>query len=356
MGFYIPLEDYTMQPKFKILICAGASLTGALLAALSPILAAPVVALAAYMAVSWGGLYLLPVILGTAAGALLPYGADAGSLSVAVMLALIPVWIFVCEKRRLPIRYELLGIAVISCLGIYLSMTLKSMLAGQAPYAEVVSAWEDGVVASFKGYVPSGVSGYSDLMESFDRFTELIPDMLMPATILTAEAFAVAVLFLYRLWCRLFRTDPRPMADLSEWRLPHTALIGCLIMGVGIAAVLILKLQQATSIALSLGLVITSLLSVQGLAYLMFVLKVSQSPKVLRVLLWVICVMSFPYVLVFLSLIGAREQIQNRRGAMKKYLAEMHAMDKAEQEADEYAKYGYIRKDKDEKEDGDEEK
>lgn len=334
-----------MKPKLKIAICAGTALTGAVLAAFSPMLAAPVIALAACMAVNWGALYLLPVLICFAAGSLLIGGFKPGAIATAAMLVIAASWLAVGEKRRFPHRYLLLGLAVIGCVGFYLSLTLDSIIASEAPYAGLVKLWDEYFLKPFSDYAPSAAAGYADVVETLQEFSDAIPKLLMPFSILLAEAFGLVAVIMYRLWCRLLREPVREMAPLREWRLPSTVLIGCLIMGVGIALVYIFKVSEATAIALSLAAVIVSLLSVQGLAYLLFILKASKAPKVLSVLLWVICFMSFPYIMVFLSLIGIREQLQNRRLAVKRYLAEAERMSRAEKESDDLAKYGYVRKD-----------
>lgn len=333
-----------MKPKLKIAICAGTALTGGLFAAFMPMLGAPVIALAACMAVHWGVLYLLPVLVCFAAGSFLTGGFAPGTIAEAAMLVSAAVWLTVGEKRRVPHRYILLGLAVIGCVGFYLSLTLDSMLAGEAPYAGLVRVWDEYFVKPFEDHAPSAAAGYAEAVENLQLVSDAIPKLLMPFSILLAEAFGLVSVLMYRLWCRLLREPVRAMADFPDWRLPSTVLIGCLIMAAGIVLVLVLKLSESTAAALSLGAITVSLLSVQGLAYLNFVLKVSKAPKVLRVLLWVICIMGFPYITVFLSLIGVREQIQNRRHAIRKYMAETELMSKLEKESDDLAKYGYVRK------------
>lgn len=335
-----------MDKKYRLPICVGAAVLGFAFSVFSHPLLIPVLALGAYMAVCWGALYLVPVELCVAAGILLWFGADPGTLSLLVSFLLAPVVLAFVYKKKLPHRYAVLALAVILCLGNYLSAALEPMLNGEPPYAAVVEAWETELLPRL-----SGLAGSSSALDSVSL---ILPDVLMPGTILISEAAALALVLFYALCHRIFRTEPMKMAKFSMWRLPKTAIPGSIIMAAAIALVYILRVSQANAIAFSLLVAIASLFSVQGLAYLRFVFEFSKAPGGARVLLWVLVLTTFPYSLVFLSFIGIREQLQKRRPQIKKYLESESAMSRLEKQADEYAKYGYIRETKDKKDDSDE--
>ena len=344
-----------MKNWIKALITLGVTLACFVLAAFSRLIILPVIALAAYMGVYWGVGYLAPVIAALVGGTLFFTGVDPGTLSYAAMLALLPVILCVYAKKRLPHRYALLVLAVVLCLGNYFWAALVPMLNGEAPYSALAEAWDSTVVASFTSVFTEELAGYSGMLEFLNSFTELLPNMFMPSVVLSAEFSAITLIFGFRLWQKVFRKEPLPMAKFHNWRLPQSSIIGAIILIVGIILVYAFKVQQATAIALTFGLIVVSMFSVQGLAYLMFVLRITRSPKIMRVLLWVIAALLVPYSMILLAFIGLTEQIQKKRRKVLEYIKQENERSRLERRADEYAKYGYIREDEPEKKDPPEE-
>lgn len=344
-----------MKNWVKALITAAVTLACFMLAAFSHLIILPIIGLAAYMGVYWGLGYVVPVIAALVGGTLVFAGADPGAVCYAVMLALLPVTLVIYGKRRLPHRYALLALAVLLCLGNYLSVALVPLLNGEAPYSAISEAWDGVVVESFKSVFTEELAGYSGMLELLNSFTELLPNMFMPSIVFSAEFCAMALIFGFRLWHKVFRTEPAPMARFHNWRLPQSSIIGAIVLVVGIILVYVFKVQQATAIALTFGVIIVSLFSVQGLAYLMFVLRITKAPKIMRVLLWVIAALLMPYSLILLATIGFTEQIQKKRRRVLEYMKQESQRSRLERRAEEYAKYGYIREDEPEKKDDPEE-
>lgn len=312
----------------------------------------PVLAFAAVIAVEWGWYYIAPTVLGVCLGTLLFRDPGAGTYASLAMLLLVPTVLAVYGKRRFAHRYAVLILAAVVTLGTYLSMTLDSMLAGEAPYAGAVRIWEELLVVPAQEAAGS-YPAYGDVAELFAELTELIPDILMPFSIAVGEFLGLFLVLFCRLFAKLLKAEPQKMAPFTEWRLPKTALWGGIILAVVIAAVYIAGFERATAIALSLGIIIVSLFSVQGLATLLFVLEAANSPKVLRVLLFVLTPLLFPYSLILLTVSGIREQITHRRRYIRQAMKEIAERLEREKDDDEMNKYGFIKKkdDKDDKED-----
>lgn len=330
-----------MKTSYKILICAGTALITALSAAYSHLLLMPLIALGAYMAAEWGFIYLVPVLAGLFT-VLIPGEPTAGAFATLAELLAIPLILAFGAKKKLPHRYVLLALAVVVCVGEYLSLTLDSMIAGKPPYEGAVELWNSGVVAPFEetlGGLPNG----QDAVDSLREFASVLPDILMWACVLCGEAISLALVLLLRLWHRVFRTEPQKMADITLWRLPKSVIPGSILMGACIAAVYIFKLPNANAVAYSLGLMIASLFSVQGLSYLLFVFRFAKASKLIPALAIAFIVISLPWSGALLGVMGFTEQLRNRRALMLRFLEERKARGEMERMADEYAKYGYIR-------------
>lgn len=338
-----------MKNWTKALINVGVTLVCFVLAAFSRLIILPVIALAAYMGVYWGIWYLIPPVIALVGGNTLFSGVDPGSLCCSAMLVLLPVILVIYGRKKLPHRYALLALAITLCLGLYLSAAIVPMLNGEPPYAMLAEAWDSAVISSFTSVFSDGLAGYAETLEFLNSFTELLPNFMMAAVLLMAEFSAMALLFSFRLWQKVFRTAPARMAKFCYWRLPQSSLIGAAVLIALIAVVYVLKVQQATAIALTLGLIILSMFSVQGLAYIMFVLRIARAPKLMRVLIWVMSALLYPSSMIFLSITGIAEQIQNKRRKVIEYLRQESERSRLERRAEEYAKYGYIREEKEEK-------
>ena len=334
-----------MKKWIKFAICAAAALAGGLFSVFSQLFLLPVIALAAYMGSEWGVGFEAPVLGAVAAGMLLFFGHDAALYITLAMYLLAAVALTVYGKKRLPHRYGLLGLAVILLLGNYLAITIEPMLSGQPPYARAVELWETS-------YLPAAAQTLSaESMQALESAGALIPEFLMFFCVLIAEASALALILLYRLCHRLFRTKPRPMARFCYWRLPKSALLFVIFSAAAAGLCYLLKLEQANSVALTMGLISSSLFAIQGLAFLSFVLEFSGAPKGLRWLLWGLSFFLLPYSMIFLSLVGIREHLKNRRGRIMNELKDRLKRSRAIQREEEYAKYGYIRDDEEEKND-----
>ena len=330
-----------MKTGFKILISLGTGILCFGLSMFSQLLLLPFLALAGFMAAEWGAYYALPALLGVAAGVMLPSGTSAGSIVTIVMLLLVPVTLFVYSKKKLPHRYAALALAVILTLGMYLSMTADSILAGEAPYAEAVRVWNEAAESTLAMF--GGASNSVELSAAFGAVAEYIPDALMPTSILMGGSLALLLVLLYRAITLLFKAGQRPMAAFSDWRLPHTALWGSLILLVVIPIAYLFRFNRAASIAISVVLIVVPLFSMQGLSVLLFMMKAGRAPVGLRILTVVIPIFLLPYSLILLGYFGVREQIKNRRRLVREYTEEMERMSEAEKRANEINKYGYSR-------------
>ena len=341
-----------MKSVYKILLSAGAAVLAFGLSVFSHLLLMPVLAFAAFMAVEWGIVFMLPTLALTAVGVLLTNPMDAGCAVTLAMLLLIPVCLEFFSKRKLPHRYTVLALAVIITVGMYLSMCIDSLIAGKAPYEGAVEVWEALMVAPFEDIVANGGAEYRDYVTVFKSFEDFIPDLLMPCSVAAGEALSLGLVMFFRLCYKIFKLEPQKMARLSDWRLPQNSLIGAVILALPIALAYIIGLNRANAIALSLGIIIVSMFSVQGFAYLMFFLDATKAPVILKVLLWLIPILLFPYSLIMLAIFGIKEQIQTRRALIKKYFSERKREMEAEDRSEELIKYGYIREDEESEDDG----
>ncbi len=336
-----------MKSWAKVLISAAVTLACLVLVLFSRIVILPVIALAAFMGVYWGIGYMIPPVIALTAGSLVFTASDPGAFCSAGMFMLLPIILAVYGKKRLPHRYALLALAAVICLGTYLSAALAPMLKGEPPYSALAEAWDNAIVSSFTSVFSEELAGYSETLEFLNSFSEMLPNFMMVSVLLIAEFSAAALIFSFKLWHRVFRIPPAPMAKFHNWRLPSSSIIGAVILILGIILVYVFKVEQATAIALTLGFIVLSMFSVQGLAYLMFILRLAKAPKIMRVLLWVIAALLFPSSLLLLSVIGFGEQIQHKRRRVLDYIRQESERSRLEQRADEYAKYGYIRDEKD---------
>lgn len=266
-------------------------------------------------------------------------------------LWLIPIILVFYGKKRFPHRYAALALAVLITLGTYLSLTLGSMLRGLPPYTETVESW--ALMVDEYAEVFKGVYGSEDMLEVLTEFEGMIPDLLMPYSVITGEFCAFMLVVFYRLWSKLFKVEPQKMAPFSEWRLPKNMHWGSLILVAVIAAVYIAGFERAAGISLSLGLMVVPLFAAQGLAFFLALFSATKAPGGLRVLLFVFAALLFPYSMLLLAFFGLREQLQNRRRLMKEYLASADQARLLRKDRDEYEKYGYIRRDEEEKKDKD---
>lgn len=329
-----------MNTAKRIAICGAAAVLGGVFSVYSHVLLLPVLALAAYMGSEWGLPYLIPVIGGIAAGMLLGFEPELSLYITLAMFIAAAIALTVYGRKRLPHRYGLLAAAVIILLGTYLSLALEPILAGKPPYTKAVELWENS-------YVPMASAALSqDSLNTLKSFSALIPDFLMFCCVLSAEAQALLLILLFRLWHRIFKTSPRKMARFCYWRLPKSALIFVIIAAAAAGLCYLLRLEQANSVALTMGLIAVSLFAVQGLAFLSFVLEFSEAPRGMKYLLWGMTLFLSPYSMIFLSLVGIREQLKKRRSAILLAIKEKLRRSKAQERAEELAKYGYIREEK----------
>ncbi|MBO4847871.1 MAG: DUF2232 domain-containing protein [Clostridia bacterium] len=321
----------------------GTALLCAVVSVFSRLLLLPFIALTAYMASQWGILFLLPPAAGLAIGITAAFGLDSSSIPMLAFLVLSAAFLTAYGKKRFPHRYCALGLAVIITLGIYLSLALGSILAGDPPHTEAARIWSE----VWEAAVPSSLSesAAEEFRDIGARTALLLPDVLMWISVMLGEALSIALIFLFRLCHRIFRTEPQKMARFADWRLPKSAIPGGIILLLGIGLAYILKLDGANAVAYALGFIVASLFSVQGLAYLFFALETSKAPGSVKTVLCVFCGLTFPYCMAFLSFIGVREQIQKRRRAITDYLKSISKVTEFEKRSNELAKYGYIRED-----------
>ncbi|MBO4385158.1 MAG: DUF2232 domain-containing protein [Clostridia bacterium] len=335
-----------MKTGFKILILIGVTLIAFGLSFISQALLLPFLVLTAFMAAEWGLWYALPVAGAVAAGSFISFGTDPGGLASLAMLLAALVVMIVYGKKRFPHRYCILALTAVLTVGMYLAMTLTSILNGQKPHAEVVAFFTETIAEPLTSLLAADAAAEASLAEYFSELESLIPDILMPMSLLTAELYALLMILLYRLFSKMFRVEPAPMAKLSEWRLPRTAHWGSLILIAIIAACCIIGFERAAAIALSLGIPIVSMFALQGFCFLLFMLSVPNAPKFMRILLFVFTLILFPYSLVFLMFFGISEQVRPRRAQIVKMLDDMAREEEERREEDELDKYGYIRGDR----------
>lgn len=344
-----------MKTGFKILILLGVTLLAFGLSFISQALLLPVLAFAAFMAAEWGLWYALPVLGAVTAGSLLSLGTDPGGLASLVMLALVLIILTVYLKKRFPHRYCLLALAAVLTVGMYLSLTLTAILRGDKPHADAVAMFSEVIAEPITAAFAADKVTAASLTEYFAEIESLIPDILMPMSLLSAEIYALGLILFLRLFSRLFKVTPAKMARLRDWRLPRTAHWGSLILIAAIVVCFIIRLERAAAVAFTLGIPIVSMFALQGFAFLLFMLSVPGAPKAARVLLFVITALLFPYSLAFLMFFGISEQIRPRRAYIVKMLEDLKREEEERREEDEYEKYGYVRRKKDEKDNNDKE-
>ncbi len=320
-----------MKTVSKIMICAAAALLSSVFIVYSQTALLLCVALAAYMGSVWGTAYIVPVLAAMTAGSMALGGCGIEQTTTLICFILCVAYLTFCARRKLAHRYALLGLAILICVGNYLSIALPSILAGEAPY--------EGELASMLS---------ADMVSTMDSIALIIPDLLMPVCVLTGEAYALAIVLLLRACHRLFKTEPQRMAPFSQWQLPQSILLGSIIICVGIAAVILLDIKQSTAIALSAAIPIVSCFFIQGMAYLMFIFGNSRSSRPIRIFVWAFVILSLPYSVIIPAILGIKEQITKKRPKIARYLEQLSQEKKIIDRIDEYSKYGYIR----DKEDG----
>lgn len=335
-----------MKSVFKILICVGTGLLCFLFSMFSQLLLLPLLALAAFMAAEWGPLYILPAIVGASLGTLLPSAFDAGSFVTAATYLILPVFIAVYLKKKLPHRFAVLGIAVILTVGMYLSMTIDSLIAHEAPYAEALKVWNEIMVDPLRETFGADPS-YSSLIDWVESFSAYIPDIIMPSCIVSGCGAGLGLTLLTRLYYKIFKLAPgRIMARFIDWKLPHTALWGSLIILAVIPIAFIFRFERSIAITASAAFIVLSMFSVQGLAYLSFVLSITKAPGSMKAFLYLLSAVFFPHSLIVLAIFGVREQIKNDRKLMREYSEKEKSMQEAAKRSDEINKYGYTRDEK----------
>ena len=346
MGYYDP-ERMIMKTGYKILISVGAGLFCFIFSMFSQVLLMPFLTLGAFLAAVWSPVYMLPAVAGAAAGILVfPSALTAGSFVTLGMYVILPVFIALCLGKKLPHRYAVLGSAVVLTVGMYLSMTVDSLIAGEAPYAGAVAVWNENMLSPLREALGSDPI-YSSFLEGLADFESYIPDVIMPSCLASGCGTAFAVVLLTRLFYKLFRIEPaRPMAQFKDWKLPQTAHWGCLIIAAVIPVAYIFRFERANAIAVSVAIIVLGLFSLQGLAYLTFVFAETGAPGGLRAMLFLFAAVLFPYSSVALTVFGLREQIKNDRRLMRKLRESDDRMKKARQRSDEINKYGYSRDEK----------
>lgn len=315
-----------MKTVSKIMICAAAALLSSVFIVYSQTALLPCVALAAYMGSVWGTAYIVPVLAAMTAGSMALGGCGIEQTTTLICFILCVAYLTFCARRKLAHRYALLGLAILICVGNYLSIALPSILAGEAPY--------EGELASMLS---------ADMVSTMDSIALLIPDLLMPVCVLTGEAYALVIVLLLRACHRLFKTEPQRMAPFSQWQLPQSILLGSIIICVGIAAVILLDIKQSTAIALSAAIPIVSCFFIQGMAYLMFIFGNSRSSRPVRIFVWAFVILSLPYSVIIPAILGIKEQITKKRPKIARYLEQLSQEKKIIDRIDEYSKYGYIR-------------
>ena len=295
-----------MKTVSKIMICAAAALLSSVFIVYSQTALLLCVALAAYMGSVWGTAYIVPVLAAMTAGSMALGGCGIEQTTTLICFILCVAYLTFCARRKLAHRYALLGLAILICVGNYLSIALPSILAGEAPY--------EGELASMLS---------ADMVSTMDSIALIIPDLLMPVCVLTGEAYALAIVLLLRACHRLFKTEPQRMAPFSQWQLPQSILLGSIIICVGIAAVILLDIKQSTAIALSAAIPIVSCFFIQGMAYLMFIFGNSRSSRPVRIFVWAFVILSLPYSVIIPAILGIKEQITKKRPKIARYLEQL---------------------------------
>ena len=342
-----------MKKTYKVLICSGACLTALLLPLAGlEILLPPVIALTGFMAAEWGLSYLMPVLLAGAAGIL---GSQAGFDNGALFFtpaahtwcmlgcyAALLASAYVCLKFRLANRITLLSYAAILCIGIYLMLTIGSLLAGEPPYAGAV----DYLQHADGGFAEALGSAYTqESRQMMQTIIGSVPDMLMMFTLAAAILLGFETFMFGRLFYRVFKASPRRMAELGRWRLPKSILIGTLITAAVCAAAFILKLSIAPALSYAMGLVFAVMYSVQGMAYITFILTRMRAGTGVRVVTWVLAMLFIPYSMIMLALLGIVEQITKKRDLVEAFERQAAMERRLRRKQDEYEKYGYTRED-----------
>ncbi len=330
----------------RMLICAGVCIAAAAILYLFPPLLIVVVAFAAAMGAAWGYVYAVPVL----AAYCLAFAASAAKsvelcCIVAECVLLLPV-LTIFLRKKVSHRYTLLAAAVIITVGSYFSLTLDSVLAGDAPSAGLVEELKAFSADVIRYYTDMGFNAV-DLNGYFTSLIEVIPDVLMTITMLYGEIVAFCVLMLTRMFCKALNAELRPMAPFYRWRLPQSTIGGVVFMAVVCAALFIFKASVATSFSFSIAVPFITMFAMQGLSFVFYIFNRTKVRVYGYILVVCMLILMFPYSLLFVLPIGVIEQIKNRRQVFDAAARQMELEAQRKAKLNEYDKYGYIRHDDD---------
>lgn len=323
----------------RILICVGICGVCAVFSATIPSLLVIVAAFTACMAVAWGLVYAAPVLAVNVLTMLFAWAMTPSLYCAIAEYALLMVALTLCFYKKVPYRYTLLIAAAILTVCSYLSLTIDSLVVGDAPTAMVVSEYN----AMAKTVLDSieGVDGADTVATYLRAFGSILPDILMMLVVCAAEGIALLSVLLTRVFCKWLGAQTRPMAPFYRWRLPKSIGAGTIFMIVICGALFIFKLSAAAAFTYSIAAVLVTMYSMQGLALLFYIYHRMRVTTFGFVMTWIIVAVLFPYSILMLLPMGVIEQIKKRRLMYDAAARQMELEAKLRDKRDEYDKYGY---------------
>ena len=327
----------------RLLVCIGVSAFSIFAAHCMPSLLLITICFAAFMSAAWGYLYsILPLVSGGFTLIIGYQGSPSLYCIIAVFFVALTV-LSICATARVSYRTTLLIMTGIFCCGIYVYLTIDSVMDMQPPTTQVVERWNE-IATQFS----QSVGDTNILKELYgpDIYTEvasILPDILLTMVLMLAELLGLISIFLTRLIFRIFKVKTRRMAPFHRWRLPKSIIGGTVFLIAACIGLRLLRLNAATATGLAIGTALASAYSVQGLSYLFYTYRRTGSPPAVYTCTVIAALVFLPYSFVLLVPLGIIEQIGKRRlmydAAYRQRMVEAQLLNRR----NEYEKYGYTR-------------
>lgn len=280
----IPPLLFVAGGLFSYLLIAGGPLLFLLSAALC--------AAGLYVIGGVQGLWLLAMILPTA-------------LSLYIML-----------RRKATYFDTALLVSGLYTIAFYLMVSLPDILSGAPPFytqQQMFSAFVNQMAQMVTQ--TSGISAdQAALLQEYGRALTAQLPIYMPAILCaTGATIGLCNLLICVRLCRKAAAPIKPMRPFHLWQLPKSFLYGMLTMGAGVLIAPALGVSAMDAVATAVYIIALLPFAVQGLSVMWFMQKVRRSSTAWFTFLIVILVLTFPWSVVSLGLVGLMEQIFHLR-------------------------------------------
>jgi len=289
-------------------LAGAAGLWGRLPSGLSgifiPIAALIAPALLAFLIAKFGAAFAASAALGAVGLAFFVANAASAAYSLALFLPA-SLAMGLTLFARGPWRTAVAIPALLTGLALYLELCLPSMLEGSNPFAAIQSAVSSLTDETYALIAASGLADEQNLLfvhEAFAGMREVAPQIAMYYILAAAMAFSLADVLIARAFLKLSGVAVRPMAPFTLWQLSKQYGYVSLAAFVGVAAVMLLKLENADAVfAFGVG-IISMPLMLTGVCAMEFTLAVSGARAGRRAAFYVFSLLLFPYSLIFFGL------------------------------------------------------